>query len=74
MSLPPLSLDKSFVSLNKLILAEKGSPGCTGCKLQLILHALPVWLGITLFNSLLSACKTCSSKTVVLNTFTSFQF
>jgi len=55
MHLPQLSLDKSFVSLNKLMLAEKGSPGCTGCRLQLILHALPVWLGINLFNSLLSA-------------------
>ena len=62
---PPLSLDKSFVSLNKLMLAEKGSPGCTGCPLQLILHALPVWLGINLFNSLLSAWKTYSSKKVV---------
>ena len=55
LEVPPLSLDKSFVSLNKLMLAEKGSPGCTGCRLQLILHALPVWLGINLFNFLLSA-------------------
>ena len=48
-SIPPLSLDKSFLSLNKLMLAEKGSPGCTGCQFQLILHALPMWHGINLF-------------------------